>query len=88
MKCKLFQTKKDKGIVGDLSVSTGRPDRFNSAEFYINDKLIAKLKNPQVVDITGFIVKLNGFERNGLDKSGVEKFLYREWICNFSEFIK
>lgn len=47
------------------------------------DKLLGRLKEPEVVSINSFGIFLKGYELVGFDKTGKEKYKYKEWYCSF-----
>ena len=48
-----------------------------------DSKILGLLKNPSVKWISHLGILVTGFEPNGFDRVGNQKFIYREWYCSF-----
>ena len=58
----------------------------NVAYFFThNGKVLhASLSKPDVIFINPDGIMLKGYESDGFDKTGREKFKYQEWFCRYS----
>jgi len=58
----------------------------NVAYFFTHNgkTLHASLSKPDVIFINPDGIMLKGYESDGFDKTGREKFKYQEWFCRYS----
>jgi len=65
-------------ILGTLAIDK------NIAYFFRGNFLSASLSKPEVIFINPDGIMLKGYESDGFDKVGREKFKYQEWFCRYS----
>jgi len=65
-------------ILGTLAIDK------NIAYFFRGNFLSASLSKPEIIFINPDGIMLKGYESDGFDKTGREKFKYQEWFCRYS----
>ena len=68
-------------IVGTLAI-----DRIDGgrAYFFRGNYLTASLSKPEIIFINPDGIMLKGYEPDGFDATGREKFKYQEWFCRYA----
>ena len=56
----------------------------NVAYFFNGNYLHASLSKPEIIFINPDGIMIKGYESDGFDKSGREKFKYQEWFCRYA----
>jgi len=56
----------------------------NTAYFFCGNFLSASLSKPEIIFINPDGIMLKGYEPNGFDSGGREKFKYQEWFCRYA----
>ena len=85
MNCILYKQKPKpdkKGIKGLLAVHDLPPDGL-IAYLFQDERLLAKLRKPDIIFINAHGVSMKGYEPAGCDRQGRQKFVYQEWFCAF-----
>lgn len=65
-------------ILGTLSVDK------NMAYLFSGNHVEAMLSRPEIIFINPDGIMLKGYESDGPDKMGREKFKYQEWFCRYA----
>lgn len=65
-------------VLGTLAIDK------NVAYFFVLNSLSASLAKPEIIFINPDGIMLKGYESDGFDKSGREKFKYQEWFCRYA----
>jgi hypothetical protein len=68
--------------IGSFSISGKDGDAY----FYDDDELcVGELFSPEIVFINQHGIMLRGYEYDGQDRSGRNKYKYQEWYCSYHE---
>jgi len=65
-------------ILGTLSIDK------NTAYFFSDGWLKAQLSKSEIIFINPDGIMLKGYESDGFDSGGREKFKYQEWFCRYA----
>ena len=83
---KQLPKKEKNGTTGILSIDTSTLVNKRTAYFLDEqERCVATLNNPEVVWINPHGIYLKGYEPDGVDKTGRQKYKYQEWFCYTGE---
>ena len=68
-----------KPIFGTLAIDK------NTAYFFGDVICEAKLSKPEIIFVNPDGIMLKGYEHDGFDTAGREKFKYQEWFCRYPD---
>lgn len=70
-------------VLGTLAIDKNVAYFFLRDAHHVLDSLSASLAKPEIIFINPDGIMLKGYESDGFDKSGREKFKYQEWFCRY-----
>ena len=72
-----------KPILGTLAIDKNAAYFFGDVIY--NVVCEARLSKPEIIFINPDGIMLKGYEHDGFDPSGREKFKYQEWFCRYAD---